>query len=154
MTRSRKVMTASIPLAVWLVLAVPGSTQTSPRGPRPGARSAAAFACLPVLFERNDGQFDAAVSFVVRGRQKTAFFTPEGITFKIHGAKKSSTLKLDFVGARARKPVGHRRQAAVISSFRGRDQDGWVRGAATFAEIRYCALWPGIDLVCRADRIG
>ena len=55
--------------------------------------------------------------------------------------------KLDFVNANPDvRPTGEDRQAALISYFKGTQQD-WKTGLKTYAALRYANLWPGIDLV-------
>ena len=110
----------------------------------------------PLGFVENRGQTSPDVCFTVMARAKTLFFRRDGITIQLRKGLDTHALSFDFVGARPDvTPVGRKPGAAVLSYFRGPDEDRWIRGAGSFGEIRYDALWPGIDLVCEAvgDRI-
>jgi hypothetical protein len=57
------------------------------------------------------------------------------------------TIRLDFVGARARvKPVGLDPASTVVSYFTG-PKDQWKTGLKTYSRVMYRNLWPGIDLI-------
>ena len=92
--------------------------------------SAQDFGRLPLSFIANRGQADPRVAFTVQGRDKTLFFTPEGITIRLISREtgetspsipdrsapgpsekrekaKNWTVKLDFLGADPDvRPVG------------------------------------------------
>ena len=56
-------------------------------------------------------------------------------------------VKLDFVGADPDvQPLGEDQTAAVFSYFKGQPSQ-WQAGMASYAQLRYPGLWPGIDLV-------
>jgi hypothetical protein len=55
-------------------------------------------------------------------------------------------LKLDFVRANLVTPQGQDRTPAIISYFKG-PQEQWKTGLPTYTSIVYSNLWPGIDLV-------
>ena len=135
----------------------------------------AAMRNLPFYFIENRGQLDARVAYYVQGRDTALFFSSEGVTFGLTGqaAPDSSPrapsneasvwraafgaeetpsgrhrwiVKLDFVGARNGVPTGQKLSRALVSYFKG-PQDQWKVGLRTFAEVVYLDLWPGIDLV-------
>jgi hypothetical protein len=109
---------------------------------------------------------DGRVSFYVQGRDKTIYFTPEGLTFTLAQQKQEvgknrlargeettpeSTqrwvVKLDFVDSNAdAKPVGLEKSGAVISYFKGKPEE-WKAGIPAYSKIIYRGLWPGIDLL-------
>jgi len=61
------------------------------------------------------------------------------------------TVHLDFVGADpAARPGGRERMPTVVSFFKG-PRSEWRTGLATYREIVYPELWPGIDLVYRGE---
>ena len=41
------------------------------------------FGRVPLYFIPNHGQLDKRVAFTIQGRDKTVYFTPEGVTFMI-----------------------------------------------------------------------
>jgi hypothetical protein len=128
------------------------------------------FGRMPLYFIRNQGQLDKQVAFYVQGRDKTLYFTSEGVTFVLSESDSSKTsldsknrfkepmlkeikqakrwvVKLDFVDATTRiKPVGQDKAEAIISYFKGKPEE-WYTGLSTYSKIVYSNLWPGIDLV-------
>jgi hypothetical protein len=124
---------------------------------------------MPVYFIPNRGQLDKQVAYYVQGKDKSLYFTEEGVTIALtkpvpsKGAKPELlesgpdrskatkgecwVLKLDFVGAaKGVKPVGEDETGAVVSYFKGKQKD-WKTGLPTYSKIVYRDLWPGIDLV-------
>ncbi len=113
---------------------------------------------LPLYFVENRGQSDARASHYIVGKDKTIFFTPQGVSFVLNappaarakaadGAELPArwTVALDFLGANPVAPMGLNQTRAVISHFRGQP-DAWNTGMATYAGLRYTNLWPGIGL--------
>ncbi|MBN2492702.1 MAG: SBBP repeat-containing protein [Planctomycetes bacterium] len=130
--------------------AAPGDAPHEHRPHGPAARAAAvqaALTSLPLHFVENRGLDPANVAYTVDGADKSLFFAPGGITFRLKGEDQAWVVKLDFVGANPDvAPQGEDRQQAIVSYFRGPRRD-WKTGLRTFARIVYRALWPGIDLV-------
>jgi hypothetical protein len=125
---------------------------------------------MPLYFIANQGQMDARVAFYVQGSDKTLYFTPDGVTFAmtqqvsegVRSRRFSSQeeyadapdelnlnrwiVKLDFVDANAVQPSGQDRTDAIISYFKG-PQEEWHTGLPTYSQIVYRDLWEGIDLM-------
>lgn len=116
------------------------------------ARRSTEFGSLPLYFVENRGQFDKRVSYYVPGRDKTIYFTSEGLTFTFgkrgsEGFSERWALKLDFVGANlTARPEGIDQAGAVFSYFSG-PREEWKTGVRSYSRIVYRDLWPGIDLV-------
>jgi hypothetical protein len=124
-------------------------------------------------FIRNQGQAPAAVSYYVRGADRTVYFTPDGLTLSLAvpkpGVEATSApvrgnppvappvryaVKLDFVSAEESvPPVGETPQPGVSNFLRGSSQD-WTRRAPSFSGLRYQELWHGIDLVYKGTDHG
>jgi hypothetical protein len=126
------------------------SVTGAPQG-LPGLRANTDFGKMPLYFIPNDGQTDKQVIYYVQGKDKTLYFTPEGVTFALTAAAQPGSerwvVKLDFVDANENvKPVGKAETGATISYFRGRPED-WRTGISTYSRIVYHTLWRGIDLV-------
>jgi hypothetical protein len=119
-------------------------------------------ASLPLYFIENHGQLDPQVDYYVQGNHKTLYFTPQGVTFALHGAGNPQggelsnefprvpsarwAVKLEFVGANPHvQPAGVDETGALISYFKGRREE-WVTGARAYSGVVYRDLWPGIDL--------
>jgi hypothetical protein len=128
--------------------AAPDPAGSAPTAPAEGV--SAAMTSLPVTFLENRGQLAPEVGYWVRGRDKTLYFTPEGVTFGLHaegGAPGRWVVKLDFVGARPdAAPAGTEPSGAVVSYFKGPRAE-WRTGVPSYSEVVYRDLWPGIDLV-------
>jgi len=133
---------------------------------RPTPQPVPDFGKIPLQFIPNRGQKDGRVAYYVAGRDKTIFFTAEGLTYVLGGQKGQSgpiendplgtpdqghsgrwVVRLDFVEPAARvKPAGMESSGTVVSYFKGRP-DEWKTGLAASSKIVYRDLWPGIDLI-------
>ncbi|MGZ5468200.1 MAG: DUF7948 domain-containing protein [Candidatus Aminicenantales bacterium] len=119
----------------------------SPQGPRIHTD----FGKVPLSFIPNKGQVDGQAVFYVPGKDKTIYFTAEGLTFVLHGQRESTpkrwVVKLDFVGSNPEAvPTSFEESGAVISYFKGKP-DAWKTGLSASSRIIYRELWPGIDLM-------
>jgi len=127
---------------------------------------------MPLLFIPNKGQFDERVFFAVNGRDKSIYFTAEGLTYVLMEQKKEErqdlvrslrdigqvredqvaarkrwAVKLDFVNVnKGVKPESLKESETVISYFKGK-RDDWKAGMRASSRIIYRNLWDGIDLV-------
>lgn len=107
---------------------------------------------LPLYFIENRGQIDSPdVAFVVRGADRSLYFTGDGITLALadrtSGETRRWVVKLDFVEASPDAgPLGEEKTDAVFSFFKGRPEE-WKAGLPAYRGIAYRNLWPGIDLV-------
>ena len=111
----------------------------------------AEFGKVPLYFVPNKGQLDDRVAYYVQGKDKTVYFTSEGITFALASPAESGPgrwiVKLDFIGSNPdTQPLGLEETGAVVSYFRGQPEN-WRAGIPTYSKIIYPSLWPGIDLV-------
>jgi hypothetical protein len=154
-------------LAAALTPAPSLTNRLSPPAP-PRTRTQAAFDKLPLYFVENRGQADAQASYYVQGRDKTIYFTDQGLTFVLDGQQNGVApqpasfnlqsairnpqalrwaLRLDFIGARAgAHPEGEAQTEAVFSYFKGHPSE-WQTGLRSYSRLIYRNLWPGIDLV-------
>ncbi len=130
------------------------------------------YGALPLLFIPNKGQYDPRVAYAVQGRDKSIFFTGEGLTMVLSESAGSSpagksralrdlalhepdppmprqrwTVKLDFVDANPEaRPESLEQAGTVISYFKGQPAE-WRTGLQASRKIIYRDLWPGIDLI-------
>ncbi|GAB3387806.1 DUF7948 domain-containing protein [Lysobacter fragariae] len=125
------------------------------------------FAQLPLAFERNQGQTDAAVKFLARGPGYSLFLTPTEAVFSLqaagndaspHGlaprgaqatnAAPATVVRMALSGANANPQFeGLQPQAANSNYFTGADQAQWQRDVAQFGKVRARGVYPGIDVV-------
>lgn len=118
-------------------------------------------------FIRNEGQVDGEARYYARGRDRSVYFSSEGVTYalltrdgeasSLHRAKglarertagafRRYALKLDFVGAnRSVELAGAERRKGVVNYLSG-PRARHRNGVPTFGALRYDDLWRGIDL--------
>jgi len=120
------------------------------RAPAP-ARTHVDFARLPLFLVENRGQTDPRVVAYAKGRGVTLFFTKTGVTYAHVADGRRWAVKADFVGADAGvRPELRDATPATINYFKG-PRSAWRAGLATFHEIVYRDVWPGVDAVWSAD---
>ncbi len=118
----------------------------------PSPRPSGDYGAIPLQFIPNKGQADRRAVFYVQGRDKSIYFSQEGLTFVMTkpGKKDAVTrwsVALDFVSPNKDVvPTGLQKSGAVISYFTGKPEN-WKTGLSAFSKIGYRELWPGIDLV-------
>ena len=104
-------------------------------------------------FEQNLGQLDSRVDFVVRAAGYTGFLSGGDVHLRLEpatGGARPSGLVLeldDRTDARAR---GERQLAGRSHYLEGADPERWIRDVPHFGQVRYAAVYPGIDLVYRS----
>ena len=106
-------------------------------------------------FERNDGQTDPQVDFILRGRDHHLLFSPTSVRFNgIHPGSgiadpvHFSSIEIHFVNAHPDAVVrGLDRLITRSNYFIGNDPERWNTDIPNFARIRYDGIYDGIDLV-------
>jgi Beta-propeller repeat len=111
------------------------------------ARALAAYGRLPLGFERNVGQTDRRVGFLARSAGSAVFFTREAAVLALSQArgKPEELLSLEFPGAQRPALRGLDRLPGSANYLLGRGRQRVVMRAATFAQVQYSHLWPGIN---------
>jgi uncharacterized repeat protein (TIGR01451 family) len=110
------------------------------------------FGKVPIFFTPNAGQMNGPVEFYINGKDKSVYFTPEGVTYALRSGEKRWAVKMDFVGPNPGvKPQGLDPTGAAISYFKGKPKD-WKAGLPAYSRIAYKDLWPGIDLIYTGQR--
>ena len=114
-----------------------------------GALSLDGYARVPLHFEANEGQVDAAVDFVSRGQGYTLFLQDGAAVLSLRrGARADATLRMDLVGGH--KPTAHAARQPMPSYsnyYRGGDAARWHTGVGHFGQVQYDDVYPGVDLV-------
>jgi hypothetical protein len=110
------------------------------------------YAALPLTFEKNVGQVDGAVQFLVRGPGHSTFLAAGGEVTVVGPAggtaAKSAALRIRLQGGRADAPArGIAPLSGRINYLKGADQSGWRSAVPAFSKIAYDDVYPGIDLV-------
>jgi len=124
------------------------------------------YAKLPLSFEANQGQADARVKFLSRGRGLTLFLTGNEAVlevqesaariqdsgFRIQGRNPKSriqnqALRLRLDGAKKHAEViGREELPGKVNYFIGNDPKKWRANVPTYAKVRYHNVYPGVDL--------
>jgi len=103
-----------------------------------------AFGQLPLSFEVNQGQTDARVRFLARGKGYGIFLTDNGAAFSLGGSALRMGLK---DAATAPRVTGLEQLAGNVNYLVGNKPSDWRTNIPTYARVRYEQIYPGIDLV-------
>ncbi len=109
---------------------------------------------LPLPFEVNQGQAPADAQFVARGNGVQVLLDSKGASFRslssVKGGSKK-TARMRWVGGREVMPEGAKHLPGKANYFVG-DQKTWHSNISTYEEVRYTAVYPGVDLVYYGDQ--
>ena len=112
--------------------------------PEPAVTAAkAALAQLPLRFEENRGQWNSAVRYAARSGGYNLQLTARGAALSM-GRERVEIGLVNANPSSAIEPLD--RIAAPTNYFVGPKQQ-WRAGVATYARVRYRAVYPGIDIV-------
>src|SRR2546427_3395763 len=102
---------------------------------------------IPMSFEANQGQADASVKFLARGRGYTLFLSSTQSVLRLRSAAEP-VLRLSVMGGnpypeiQSLDPLPGR-----VNYFAGADPQRWRTNIPTYAKILCREVYPGIDLV-------
>jgi len=102
--------------------------------------AAAVALSIPLHFEPNQGQAPAAIRFVAATPAYTLFLSDTSIAMKLPRAELA--MKLPRARVEATEPLPGR-----TNYYLGADRRSWRIGVPNYARARYCAVFPGVDLV-------
>ena len=126
-----------------------GGMSSAPRTAIQGpdhAPPAASIAALPLAFEQNVGQTDAAVDFLARGSGYTVFLAGGDAVLSLKHGPTSSVVRLSLVGGRADPTASGEEQLAGRSNYLIGSLDQWHTDIANYGAVRYRQVYDGIDL--------
>jgi len=114
---------------------------------------------LPLAFEANDGQADARVKFLARGRGYALFLTGNSAVLTLPKAtdlpRPSTFLRMQLMGANVNAAVtGAEKLAGRSNYFIGNDPQQWRTNLPNYAEVKYAGVYPGVDLVYYGNQSG
>jgi len=137
--------------------ALPLAAALTPADAATQARVSQAYGQLPLSFEANHGQTDAAVNFLSRGSGYTLFLTPAEAVVALQKtgaapagnapASPGDVLRMELVGANPQAPAtGLDAQAGTSNYFIGNDPTQWHTGIASYGRVEYQNVYAGINL--------
>ncbi|MBD3162680.1 MAG: hypothetical protein GF346_09920 [Candidatus Eisenbacteria bacterium] len=139
-----------------------------------------AVAMTPRGFVENCGQLSERVSFYLNGRSGSLYFLDDGLLIDLQEnpstgpnvvrdapgldpiglttrlpepdrGRRGHVIRLGFRGASASHRIDARHPTGTtLNFFRGNDPSRWRSGVASYEEVVYRELWPGVDLVFRS----
>ncbi|MGH9269288.1 MAG: SBBP repeat-containing protein, partial [Acidimicrobiales bacterium] len=121
------------------------------------AKVAQAYGALPLSFEANQGQTDAAVDFLTRGDGYNLFLTPTEAVFSFQADRAAAgaaeapaepaPLRMRLLGSNpAAQAVGTQPLPGKTNYFIGNDPSRWRTNISTYAKVLYRGAFPGVDL--------
>jgi len=119
------------------------------------ARAQDPYGRLPLSFELNQGQADAAVNFLARGPGYGLFLTPGEAVLSLHSptaaaeaASSSTVISVALAGANTHAHAsGTDTLPGVTNYFVGGDRTAWHTHIPNYAKVKYMGVYPGVDLV-------
>ncbi len=101
---------------------------------------------LPMSFEPNQGQAEAAVQFQSRGPGYNLQLRDTEAVLQLRNAD-SAILRMRLIGAsRSPQISGQNELPGKSNYYIGNDQTNWRVGIPNYAAVRYDEVWPGVDL--------
>jgi hypothetical protein len=130
--------------------ALPGTAASQSASAR--HRAVEAIGQFPLAFEANAGQSDPQVRFLSRGSGYTLFLTSDQAVL-VAGKNKPQVARMKLVGA---NPAPQVRASDELSGrsfyFIGNDPKNWRSNVPNYAQVRYQAVYPGVDLLYYGNR--
>jgi hypothetical protein len=124
-----------------------------------------AYGQIPLSFEVNQGQTAAQVDYLSRGSGYALFFTPTEAVLSLQKSSPAAgggataqvadgvALRTTFVGANPHpQVVGLDRLPGTTNYFIGSDPSQWHTGIATYGQVEYQNLYPGVDLIYHGNQ--
>lgn len=105
---------------------------------------------LPLQFEANAGQADAAARFLAHGPGYNVFLSTDEALLALRAAEpghSAAVLRLQFVGAAEPQVTGSGQLSGIVNYYLGRDPSQWYAGIPTYRKISYRGIYPGVDLL-------
>lgn len=152
MTKRIKPMKRILSLCALLLLGVAGSILNHPHAASASNATArgnadrvsAAYARLPLQFERNAGQTNARVKFLSRGPGYAFFLTPEEAVMTLRDRdRQQASVRMKLLGANPAPRISGREPQEGATTY----LTGTARYTSeSFGRVEYAEVWPGIDL--------
>jgi len=104
---------------------------------------------LPLCFEANHGQANAAASFIAHGRDSEFLISPAGAQFILRQTTgKTAFAQMQFAGANPTATISGTAELSGKANYLiGNNPVQWQAGVATFAQVRVENIYPGVNVV-------
>ena len=121
---------------------------------------------LPGSFVKNNGQEDSRAHFTSNHKGRHLFFSSDRITSvelepmeepvpEPDDSRKGVAVELSFVNANPNlAPEGILPQPGYHHFYKGNDTSKWSNGVPHYKELRYPAVWEGVDLEVSGSQDG
>ena len=147
----------------------PSNSTATPASALTNAEIKTAYGKLPLSFEQNTGQTDAAVDFIARGAGYSLFLEATEAVFVLSNqsgkqrtsaaqpsnknrernssvSRQSTVMRMKLLGANPKAAAeGAEKHGGTVNYFVGNDQSKWRSGIATFGRVNYKDVYPGIE---------
>jgi Beta-propeller repeat len=136
-------------------LATSGGATNASRGATPVSSKTTrqfrnAYRSLSLLFVANVGQTDSNARYYARGNGFGFYFTPDEVIMSFRRRTREQFVRLRPLGASPASTLeAHEPARATVNYFVGSTRHA---NLATYHEVVYRQLWPGIDMVFRGQR--
>jgi len=104
---------------------------------------------LPMVFEPNRGQAVEDARYVFHDGRLSGEFLQDGVSLALPAHNRSvSRVRMQLLGASRETAIeGQELLDGHTNYLLGRDSSHWLRSVPNYAQLRYRAIYPGIDLV-------
>jgi uncharacterized protein (DUF2141 family) len=114
----------------------------------PAKTGAGSLEKVPLGFTANVGQAGPAARFYAQGSGYSFAFTRSAANLTLAGEAGRVSLDLRFLGANPdASPQGRATLPGTANFLYGNDPTKWHTGVATYGQVAYAGLWPGIDML-------
>jgi len=96
---------------------------------------------------------DRAGTFVMRRRESSTFFTPEGLVFSLRDGTRAWSLRAALVGAKPSAPLGELESSAKVNDYAGGKTSARTQ-APSYGQLAWEEVYPGIDMVAEPSTNG
>jgi hypothetical protein len=115
----------------------------------PSAEAVSAYGQLPLSFEANQGQASAGLDYITSGAGYGIGLSPTAAWLALHSSGDTDTaLAMRLLGSNPAAPASAQDPLpGVANYFVGNDPSQWRTNIATFGQVVYSEVYPGINVV-------
>src|SRR5882762_4933507 len=107
---------------------------------------------VPLFFEKNQGQADSAVRFLVRGGQYRLFLTAQGSVLKVAGNHgRDAVLRTTLPGSNPTPEITGMDKQGWMTNYLVEMESDRSSAVANYSRVKYAAVYPGVDLIYHGE---